>query len=145
MSSFFGQPSDVCYLSIGNNCVIVGEDLLNSCLQVLDTDGIGRDTVDNNSVGWDNDFGARPKAFEPFLMPLKLCGLCGGACENLYVAALELMRCDDFDRFGGRTTVYGGLYLLPSPGSWMCSEALSDTMIFDLDCQRTVFVSCHRC
>lgn len=79
-------------------------------------DGIGRDTVDNDSVGRYNDFGALSQTFEPFLMLFKLRGLCGGARENLDVAALELMCCGDFDRSGGCITVYRGFYMPPGPG-----------------------------
>ena len=57
------------------------------------------------------------ETWEPSLVLLKLCSLCCGTCEYLYITALELVCRDYFDRFGDCVVVYRGLYLLPGPCS----------------------------
>ena len=80
------------------------------------------------------------KALDPPLVLFKLCSLRCGACEYLYITALKLVCSDYLDRFSGNVAVDSGLYLLPSPRSWVCSVALGGAMVLKFDRHHSVFV-----
>ena len=50
MRGFSGQPSDICYLGVGDHRMVVGEDLLNGRALFLGIDGARGHSVDIDSV-----------------------------------------------------------------------------------------------
>ena len=62
--------------------------------------------MDNDSIGRHDELRMLSKTPEPSIVLPELWCLCCGACEYLYIAALELMCSDYFDQFGGCVVVY---------------------------------------
>lgn len=85
----FSWRSHIRNLGIKNYRVVVCEYLLKGRFLVLNVDGVDGHTGDNDSVC--------RHAGVLCTLPLELCRFSGGTCKHLYVTALELVCCDDFD------------------------------------------------
>jgi hypothetical protein len=62
--------------------------------------------MDDDSVGWHDELCVFSKAFDPAPVLFELYSF--GSCtrENLDIAALELVRRDNFDQFGRHVVTY---------------------------------------
>lgn len=98
-------------------------------LLVFDVDRMGRDAIDNHSIGWHDDRCTVSKAFGPTFVLFELYRFGGCASEYLYVSTFELVYSDYFDRFGGHVVIYRGLYVLSSLCRRVRSVSLGDTIV----------------
>lgn len=72
--------------------------------------------MNDDSVGWHDEFSIFSKTSEPSLILFELCGLGCCACKYLYVAVFELVCRYYLDRFSNCDAMSQGFHLLPGPG-----------------------------